>query len=102
MHLFDCLSFHLIASLRFHVTPADSWGAGWGSGGYIYIQRGGIGGAAGLCGINFAGAAAGIIPSGSTIIGGISNSLAADTRGLLTFGGVAAGTGKSRIAIALH
>lgn len=59
-------------------------------------------GSAGLCGIDFAGAAAGIIPSGTTIIGGISNSLAADTRGLLTFGGVAAGTGKSRIAIALH
>ena len=39
---------------------------------------------------------------GTTIIGGIANAFAPDTRGLLTFGGVAAGNGKSRIAIALH
>lgn len=59
-------------------------------------------GSAAICGTSFAGAAAGLLPAGTAIVGGISNTLAPDTRGLLSFGGVAAGSGKSRISIALH
>jgi hypothetical protein len=69
---------------------------------YAIDAQCGNGGSAALCGRNFADAAASLIPVGAIIVGGQSNALAPDTRGLLTFGGVAAGTGKSRIAIAIH
>lgn len=67
----------------------------------IDAQCGNTGNAA-LCGTNFAGAAVALVPADTTLVGGIANTLAADTRALLTFSGVTTGSRKSRIAIALH
>jgi len=69
---------------------------------YAIDAQCGNGGSAALCGRTFAGTAIGLVPAGTTIVGALSDALAPDTRGLLTFGGVAAGNGKSRIAIAIH
>ena len=55
-----------------------------------------------LCGAAVATLAAAAFPAGTTVVGGISNTLPPGTRAVLAFAGVAGGTAKTRIAFALQ